>query len=176
MKSFLFSLSRNRAQAESRASNTPLIKSLNTPAVMQSPLRDFITNQKGMTPSTKIGLTPQTKALHAFGESPYGVLESINKILGKRPVDFIDSPKVVLSDVGNVLRKYVKHSDAVLDKMFEEDSTKSNASNIIESVTIDSEKCKPACKKTFFLTLANKYLVPSKRNLFGTNPNKAAAK
>lgn len=162
MKSFLHSLSKNRALAESKASNTPLIKSLNSPAVMQSPLRNYVTTNKVMTPSQKIGLTPQTKALHAFGESSYGVLESINKVLGKRPIDFVDSPKVVLADVGNILKKYVKHSDPLLDKMFEEDSTKSSTNNTISTDNINTDSCKIA--------------LPSKRNLFGTNPNKAAAK
>jgi len=125
MKSFLLSLSQENPSVEVKNSMTPLAASLVPQSVMQSPLKNYLSAQKAMTPSAlKIGLTPRTKSLCAFGESPFGVLDSINKAIGRRPVDFKDTPKVVLAEIGNVLRKYSQDSVSVLDRILEVEEDK----------------------------------------------------
>jgi len=150
MKSFLLSLSQENPSVEVKNSMTPLAASLVPQSVMQSPLKNYLSAQKAMTPSAlKIGLTPRTKSLCAFGESPFGVLDSINKAIGRRPVDFKDTPKVVLAEIGNVLRKYSQDSVSVLDRILE--------------VEEDKDLKEPPVQKA----------LPSRRNLFGLNPNAA---
>ena len=136
MKSFLLSLSQERSQTEGKPPTTPSIKPLVPQLVLDSPLKEYIPNQIMMhgtptpdvkgTPSLKFGLTPKTKVLYAFGESPYKVLDTINKVPNKRTIDFEDMPEGSLS--GSGLRKQLKTPTSVLDKILEDRGTSSNTS------------------------------------------------
>jgi len=147
MKSFILSFAQSKTPQPS-ATATPVLKPLVPPLVQSSPLKDFLSThalfagaasqENRTTPSiAKFGMTPKTKALYAFGESPGCFLDSINKVTSKRHIDYEESQE------GS--RKHVKTPSSIMDKIIGNVGIKESA-----------EMTKP---------------IPSKRNLFGTNPN-----
>ena len=118
MKNFILSLSQDKNK---QGSATPLAKPIVPPLVQSSPLKEFLSahlmlgaasQENKATPSmSKFGLTPRTKALYAFGESPGGVLDSINKVTSKRHIDYDES-----QDPG-VSKRYAKTPSSIMDKI-----------------------------------------------------------
>ena len=122
-KAFLFSLAQGNANQPSTRPATPQIaKPLIPSLVTASPLREFLpaksinsgmpTPDRRNTPLQKIGLTPKTKALYAFGESPYMVLDSINKFSNKRALEYNDGDNLP----GSAIRKQVKTPNSTMNK------------------------------------------------------------
>ncbi len=117
MKNFILSLSQDKNK---QGSVTPLAKPIVPILVQSSPLKEFLSThvmlgaasqENKATPMSKFGLTPRTKALYAFGESPGGVLDSINKVTGKRHIDYDES-----QDPG-ASKRYAKTPSSIMDKI-----------------------------------------------------------
>jgi len=131
MKTFLFALVPQPGQLQLRP-GTPQIKKPLVPAlIMNSPLRESIPLQyapppyrsisahaKTRTPQPNYGMTPLTRTLYAFGESPSRNLESIKNLASKRQINFDDGPEGNSTETSFI--KEPKPSNSILGKILEQ--------------------------------------------------------
>jgi len=130
MKTYLFALGSQPETLKFRPS-TPQIKKPLVPAlVMDSPLRESLpmhmappyrsisAHSKAMTPQPHYGMTPLTRTLYAFGESPSRNLVSFGGLASKRQINFDDGPETNSGE--NSAIKEPKPSNSILGKIFEQ--------------------------------------------------------
>jgi hypothetical protein len=133
MKTYLFALAPQTGQIPAQLRpGTPQIKKPLVPAlVMNSPLRESIplhiaappyrsisAHAKTKTPQPNYGMTPLTRTLYAFGESPSRNLESINNLASKRQINFDDGPESNSAESNPI--KEAKPTSSILGKIFEQ--------------------------------------------------------
>ena len=124
MKGFLFSLMPNQNENKSL---TPMIKKPIIPSLpIESPLRESLpihlmqinsmsAHVKMKSPMLKYGMTPQTHALYAFGESPGRTLESMNSFASRRQLNFEE-----LNEQGEIGATKKIKAHPIMDKIIEQ--------------------------------------------------------